>query len=89
MLIEAAERLGMTLSALRLTPLPVRLELWKITQELLSEIADEFGAMFVAVPASAFSNGALAPRLSVEDASHANGLWAEIMVREATRALGA
>jgi GT2 family glycosyltransferase len=85
--VEAAERLGMTASTLRVTPLAIRVELWRITQEMLRALAHEFGTTFVGVPDRALSGGALAAELSYRDATHANGLWAELMIQETTGAL--
>lgn len=87
LLADAAASLGMTPSTLEVTPLPVRVELWRITQELLREVADTFGAPFVAVPEKALSGGALTSDMSYPDVTHANGLWAEIMVDATTAAL--
>jgi GT2 family glycosyltransferase len=87
LLADAAASLGMTPSTLEVTPLPVRVELWRITQELLREVADACGAPFVAVPEKAFAGGALTGEMSYPDVTHANGVWAEIMVDEATAAL--
>jgi hypothetical protein len=86
-LVEWAARHGMTPSTVRITPLLVRLELWRITQDLVRAVAHEFGATFVGAPDRGSTNGALAAEESIADATHANGLWAEVMVEEAQRVL--
>jgi hypothetical protein len=86
-LAEWAVRLGMTESTLRITPLAVRVELWKITQELLRDLSDEWGMTFVGVPDRAWSSGALPAQASAPDCTHANGYWADVMIQEANDAL--
>ena len=87
LLVQAAEKLGMSPSTLRITPLPIRLELWRMTQELLAEIAAEFRVPFVRVPDDALIDGALRPDASLQDATHANCVWGEMMVSHARRVL--
>jgi hypothetical protein len=89
LLVEAAEKCGMSSSTLRITPLAIRLELWRMTQELLSEIASEFRVPFITVPDEALADGALRADASHVDATHANGVWGEIMARHARTALAA
>jgi GT2 family glycosyltransferase len=86
---EWAARLGMTAATLRITPLSVRRELWKITQELLGAMCREYAVPFIDVPERVFSGGALSAALSAPDVTHANGLWAEVMIKEAHEALAA
>src|SRR5205823_5364234 len=89
LLVEAAQKLGMSSSTLRITPLAIRLELWRMTQELMREIASEFRVPFIAVPDEVLVDGALRVDASFEDATHANGVWGEVMARHARRALAA
>ena len=88
-LVGLAEKLGMSSSTLPITPLPIRFELWRMTQELMSEIAAEFRVPFVRVPDEAMVNGALRVDASHPDATHANGLWGEMMVTQVRQLLAA
>jgi len=88
-LAEWAERLGVTGSMSRITPLPIRLELWKVAQDLLRAMADEFAVTFIRVPETAFPGGALSADASAPDATHANGVWAKVMIQEAAEAMAA
>jgi hypothetical protein len=89
LLVEAAAKLGMSSSTLRITPLAIRFELWRMTQELMRQIASEYCVPFITVPDEALVDGALRADASHEDATHANGVWGEIMATHARRALAA
>ena len=86
-LVGLAEKLGMSSSTLPITPLPIRLELWRMTQDLMNEIATEFRVPFIRVPDEAVVNGALRVDASHSDATHANGLWGEMMVSQVRKML--
>jgi hypothetical protein len=49
----------------------------------------EYAVPFIDVPERVFSGGALSAALSAPDVTHANGLWAEVMIKEAHEALAA
>jgi hypothetical protein len=78
---DQASRLGLRLEDVRLTPGPIRLKLWRVTQDLIAEAARRHGCEFFPVPEAAIDEGGFLKReLWAEDATHANAAYGRIML---------
>jgi hypothetical protein len=78
---DQASRHGLRLEDVRITPAPIRLKLWRVTQDLMAEAAGRHGCEFFPVPDAAMDEGGFLRReLWAEDASHANAAYGKIML---------
>jgi hypothetical protein len=78
---DQASRLGLRLEDVGITPGPIRLKLWRVTQDLMAEAARRHGCDFFSVPDEAIDeSGFLKRELWAEDATHANAIYGRIML---------
>lgn len=83
-----AEAQGIALEDLKVTPQETRLAMWDIIQDLLQEVAKQFGVAFLPVPPGMQDgNGYLVSAASGPDATHANAIYGEAVVRQLHSAL--
>jgi hypothetical protein len=86
---DQAERLGIDLAEARMTPRPIRLKLWRVTQDLMAEAALSQGCDFFPVPEAAFNeDGFLRRKLWADDATHANAQYGRIMLEALANRFG-
>jgi hypothetical protein len=77
--VRAARELGVALDDIEFTDRIVRLKLWMVVQDLLSEAAGELGCKFVSVPTETMDEmGFLREDLWREDITHANHRYGEV-----------
>jgi len=77
--VQMAAKAGSNVNEIRLTDRAVRLKLWAVIQDLLSEAADNHGCGFLAVPETVKDgDGFLREDLWWEDATHANAQYGRI-----------
>lgn len=73
-------RHGFTRENVPISPLSLRVALWRILQEMLRERAERYGATFVPVPREVVDRrGALLESFSYPDGSHANRAYGVLM----------
>ncbi len=66
----------------------LRIAMWKLTQKLTSEVANQFGVNFVGVPDEATSpNGLLKDKYWTDDLTHANEKFGALMLEQVLTAL--
>jgi hypothetical protein len=80
---ETAAELGVDLENVNLSSPLLLYKLWAVMQNALRDIADRYGAQFVAVPRRAQTEaGFLHPQCYADDATHANALYGRWMLDE-------
>lgn len=68
-----AKAMGGDLATMPITPGPIRRKLWLVLQELMAEIADRAGAVFIPAPGGCMDeHGCLRPDFSMGDVTHAS-----------------
>jgi hypothetical protein len=81
--VKAAKDRGLDIATAPITPLHLRVSLWRIYQDLLLEIAQRHRALFVSVPRAAMNDdGSLRLDLSASDATHGNAPYGAMMWNE-------
>jgi hypothetical protein len=87
-----ARQRGMDITRVSPTPARTMLKLWRVLQEAMEGIAASEGALFIPVSAEMFGpDGHLAERYrgAVEDFTHANREYGDLMLERAVRAANA
>lgn len=80
--IRAAERLGVDVATVPLSPALLRYKLWLVLQDLLREMALTTSAKFVPVPAETQTpDGFLHPSCWLNDITHANLTFGSLLLR--------
>jgi hypothetical protein len=86
---DQASLLGLDLVESRIAPGPLRLKLWRVTQELMAEAADQYGCEFFSAPESAIDAGGFLKReLWAEDATHGNAQYGRLVLDALARRYG-
>lgn len=86
-LAEIARKSGVGWDALALSPPILRLKLWTTLQDLMRELAQECGALYVPCPKqSQTEKGFLHSCYAYNDVTHANQKYGELMIKELRQA---
>ena len=87
--VASVRQLGLEMDNVKVTPVPVRIALWRVLQDLLRDRADRAGATFVPIPAAAVgSDDLLLDCYGNPDVTHANSAYGGLMWGEIIASLG-
>jgi hypothetical protein len=84
--VEKASSLGLSNIQIQATTDKLRVAMWKLTQEMTKEVAQEFGCSFIPSPESTIDlNGLLREEFWSNDITHANERFGEIFLQGLTK----
>lgn len=85
--INLADKMGLRLEEVSLSPPLLRLKLWLSLQSLMQDICIETDSQFIPVPVESLTeDGYLHPSCYANDVTHANKFYGDLMVRDIKRA---
>ncbi len=81
--VSIANQMGIDIKKLEASSDDLRIAMWKLTQDLTKQIAEEFGIRFIGIPDSVVDeNGLLRIEYWTDDISHANEEFGAVMFDE-------
>lgn len=86
-----AQRRGINLHTVNMTPAAILLKMWRVIQDLMEEAARDCGAVFIPVPSEAMDSSGFLDRkfygYTEGDITHANAQYGRLMLEHALRHL--
>jgi hypothetical protein len=88
--VKTANALGTDISTIALTPEPLHLKMWQVSQDMLRALAEAHGLSFCPHPADSMTpEGFLREEFWGNDATHANRAYGDLVRRDLAAALAA